>query len=85
MRIFSIVGLLLTVVIVGIMAAVFFKSATAPITTIPEIQTSTGTVGGATNPASVIDTARGIASKDQDRQREMQSIIGNLEGAGGTP
>ena len=85
LRVFAIVGTLITVAIIGFMAAMYIKAATAPVTSIPETQTPYGTVGGASNPSNVIDTARGIASIDRLRQQDMQNMINRIGGSDTTP
>ena len=78
MRVLAIAGTLITVVIIGFMTVMYLNAATAPVTSIPEVQTPYGTVGGASNPANVIDTARGIASMDRVRQQEMQNMMDRI-------
>ena len=85
LKIFAIAGTLITVVIIGLMAAMYFKTATAPVTGIPETQTPYGTIGGSSNPANVIDTAREIASMDRERQRDMQNMMNRIGGLDTTP
>ena len=85
MRVFAIVGALITVVIIGFMAATYFRTATAPVTAIPETQTPYGTIGGSSNQTNAVDTARGIASMDRERQRDMQNMLDRIGGADTTP
>jgi len=85
LKVFAIVGILITVVIIGFMAAMYLNSAVAPVTVVPEVETPYGTVGGGSNPANAIDLARGIASMDRERQQEMQKIVDNLGGANANP
>jgi hypothetical protein len=85
LRIFAIVGTLITVVIIAVMAVMYLNAATAPMTNVPEVKTPYGTVGGQSNPANVIDTARGIASMDRERQQDMQNIMNRIDGAGASP
>ena len=85
MRVFLIVGTLITVVIIGLMAAMYFNAATAPVTAIPETQTPYGTLGGSSNPANVIDTTRRIASMDRERQHDMQNMLDRIGGANTSP
>ena len=85
MRIFSIVGVLITTVIIGLMAAMYFKTATSPVTSIPEAPAPYETAGSSPNPANVIDTAREIASMDLERQQDMQNMLNRMGGANTTP
>ena len=85
MKIFAIAGTLITVVIIGFLAATYFQTISTPVTSIPETQTPYGITGSPSSQTNVIDTAREIASMDRERQREMQNIIDRIEGANTTP
>ena len=85
MRIFSIVGVLITTVIIGLMAAMYFKTVTSPVTSIPEAASPYGTAGGSPNPSNVIDAAREITSMDRERQQDIQNMLNRIEGANTTP
>ena len=85
MRVFAVVGTLITVVIIGFMAVMYLNAATAPVTAIPETKTPYGTVGGSSNPANVIDTTRKIASMDHARQQDMKNMLDKIGGANTSP
>ena len=85
MRVFAIVGILITVVIVGFVAAKYLNAVTAPTTAVPDVQTPYGVVGGTLNPTNVIDTTLGIASMDHERQREMLNMMDNIGGVNSAP
>jgi hypothetical protein len=85
LRSITIIGTLITVAIIGIMAAMYLNAATAPVTNMPEVQTPYGTVGGSNNPANAIDTARGIASMDKARQQDMQDMLNKIDGVNTNP
>jgi hypothetical protein len=80
LRILGIVGALITVVIIGFAAVIYLNAATAPVTGIPEVNTPYGSIGGASNPGNVIDTAREIASFDKNRTQDMQNILDRMDG-----
>jgi len=85
LRIFSIMGILITVAIIGVMMAAYFKTITSPVTSMPEVNTPYGTVGGPSNQVNLVDTAREIASMDRERQQDMQNMLNRIEGANTTP
>ncbi|MDR3279228.1 MAG: hypothetical protein LBT23_01840 [Synergistaceae bacterium] len=77
MRIFTIIGTLITVVIIGFMAAMYLNTATAPVTNVPRVETPYGTIGQDA-PGNAIDTARSIVSVDRNRQQDMQNRLDRL-------
>jgi hypothetical protein len=85
LRVFTIAGTLVTVVIIAILAVMYLNAATAPATNIPRVETPYGAVGGAENQGSVIDAAREIASMDKNRTQDLQNMLDGTSGAGTNP
>jgi hypothetical protein len=73
----TIIGTLITVVVIGFVAAMYLNAATAPA-----VKPSVRDAGGSANPQNAVDLARDIVSMDKDRQREMQNIMDKIDGAG---
>jgi hypothetical protein len=78
LRIFTIIGTLVAVLAIGFMAAIYFRAATAPMTSIPPTETPYGNIGGDTNPMNAIDTARNLVSIDNARQHDMQNQMDRM-------
>jgi hypothetical protein len=85
LRVFTIAGTLITVVIIALLAVMYLNAATAPVTDIPRVETPYGAVGGTENPGNIIDTARGIASMDKNRTQDLQNMMDGTSGAGTNP
>ena len=76
MRIFSLVGLLLTVLIIGWLAATMFRSTTGgPV--VPSGSGAGGT-GIANTTTAPIERAQELASQDQVRQNMILDLEGKL-------
>jgi hypothetical protein len=78
LRIFAIVGTLVTVLIIGFMAAMYLRASTAPMTSVPRVETPYGSVGGETNPMNAVETARNLVSIDKARQNDMQNQMNRM-------
>ncbi|MDR1965159.1 MAG: hypothetical protein LBQ36_00495 [Synergistaceae bacterium] len=91
MRVFAIVGLLVTVAIIGFLAAAFLSQATRPMTAIPADVLPAGKsadsdIGGASpRQGNAIDAARAVASVDRARQQEAQELMNRMDGITGNP
>jgi hypothetical protein len=72
----TIIGTLITLAIIGFVAAMYLNAATAPVITLP----SAG--DGPANPQNAVDAARSVVSMDKDRQRDMQDIMNKIDGVG---
>ena len=79
MRVFAILGTLVTVLIIGFMAAMYLRASTVPLTGVPQVETPYGSVGGATNPMNAVDTARKLVSLDNARQNDMQNQMDRMD------
>jgi hypothetical protein len=79
LRIFAIVGTLVTVLIIGFMAAMYFRASTAPISSVPSVETPYGNIGGETNQMNAVDTARNIVSIDNARQNDLQNQMDRMD------
>ena len=78
MKAITIIGTLITVVIIGFAAAMYLNAATAPVIEVP----SMGSPDGSANPQNAVDAARSIVSMDKERQRGMQDIMDKIDGVG---
>ena len=78
MKAITIIGTLITVVVIGFVAAMYLNAATVPVINAPSVRDA----GGSANPQNAVDLARDIVSMDKDRQREMQNIMDKIDGAG---
>jgi hypothetical protein len=74
----TIIGTLITVLIIGFAAVMYLNAATAPVVNMP----SQVEGGGSADPQNAIDAARSIVSADKDRQRGMQDIMNKIDGVG---
>ncbi|MDR1509593.1 MAG: hypothetical protein LBS53_08145 [Synergistaceae bacterium] len=81
MRIFAIIGTIVTVLIIGFMAAMYISASTAPMTVVPSVETPYGSAGGETNQMNAVDTARSLVSLDKARQRDMQNQMDRMDHA----
>jgi hypothetical protein len=70
MRVFSIIGLLLSLLIVGWLSASYLATATGPVAPAPGDDSS-----GVSVTAGPIDRAREIVSIDQERQKQMEDFL----------
>ncbi|MDR1578792.1 MAG: hypothetical protein LBS35_00410 [Synergistaceae bacterium] len=78
MKAITIIGTLVTVVIISFAAVMYLNAATAPVINMPPA----GDSGGSANPRNAVDAARSVVSMDKDRQRDMQDILDKMVGAG---
>ena len=76
MRIFSLVGLLLTVLIIGWLAATMFRSTTGGSVVSPG--SGSGGVGTTSATTAPIERAQELASQDQVRQNMILDLEGKL-------
>jgi hypothetical protein len=78
MRVFSIVGLLISLLIVGWLSATYLATVTGTgvlPNDRPASQSASDGQAGINPTVSPIDRARELASQDQKRQEEMESFI----------
>ncbi|MDR0615450.1 MAG: hypothetical protein LBG29_01470 [Synergistaceae bacterium] len=79
MRVFSIVGLLISLLIVGWLSATYLATVTGtgvlPNDRPGASQSATDGQAGINPAVSPIDRARELASQDQKRQKDMESFI----------
>lgn len=73
LRIFSIIGLLVSVCIVGWFAATYFQAATSPMSIPAAVENGTGG-SGTINAASPIEAARFLTSQDMERQKQIEEL-----------
>jgi TolA-binding protein len=78
LRIFSIIGLLITVLIIGWLASTYLSVATRPISVPDSMDSPSG--GSETTVQSVVDRARVVVSIDNERQRQLQDQFDALNG-----
>jgi hypothetical protein len=79
LKVITIIGTLITVIVIGFAAAVYLNAATAPVTiALPE----GGAAGSSANPQNAIGAARSIVSMDKSRQQDMQNIMDKMDGTG---
>jgi hypothetical protein len=83
LRILSIIGLLVTVAIIGWFAATYLSVAAGPVQFPSSVESSRD--GAETSAQSAIDRARSVVSMDKERQLRMQSQMDRLNGAAGEP
>jgi hypothetical protein len=76
----TIIGTLITVIVIGYVAVTYLNAATAPVINVPSVNAPYG--DGSENPQNAIDAARSIVSMDKDRQRDMQNIMDKIDGVG---
>lgn len=84
MRIFSIIGLLITVLIIGWLASTYLSVATRPVS-VPDSMDSPSGGGSGTSVQSVVDRARIVVSIDNERQRQLQDQIDGINRRIGEP
>ena len=82
MKVIVIIGTLITVILIGLAAAMYLNAATAPVITVPSVVTPYGETAGPENPQNAIDAARSVVSMDKERQRDMQDIMDKIDGVG---
>jgi hypothetical protein len=78
LKVFAIIGTLITVVIIGFAAAMYLNEATAPVVNMPRAADGDSSA----NPQNAVDAARSIVSMDKKRQMDMQDIMDKIDGAG---
>lgn len=76
MRIFSLVGLLITILIIGWLAATSLRSTTGGPAVSPVV---TPAVGGAQVTTGPIERAQELASADKERQQRIEDLAKELE------
>jgi hypothetical protein len=79
LRIFAIVGTLVTVSIIAFTAAMYLRATTAPMTGVPQVETPYGSAGGETNPMNAVDAARNLVSLDKARQDDMRNQMDRMD------
>jgi hypothetical protein len=78
----TIIGTLITVLVIGFAAAMYLRAATAPVTNAPSMSVPYEDGGGSVNRQNAVGAARSVASMDKDRQRDIRDIMDKIDGAG---
>jgi hypothetical protein len=84
-RIFALVGLLVTVAVIGFAAATYLSFITGPMTSVPDIAGPGGSGGDPAAEYNAVDRARMVVSMDRERQRVLPDQMDRLDGVTGSP
>jgi hypothetical protein len=80
MKILAILGMLVSVIIIGVAAAFYFSAITQPMPNVPAFQADVPGAPAGGGAMNAVDTARALVSADKIRQRGIEEQLNKIDG-----